>query len=200
MITTADDFYSYYARIQDENAPALAVLLPKDEPIYNINLNTRIIDTPDFLSVSADHRAETIYFQVDRFFDNVDLSTMTCVIRYVNAEGMGGIYPVPYYDITTLAKEDKMIFPWILDGKVAKSAGKVEYSIRFYHINLMTKTFTYSLNTRPSESLILYGMKEVSNEEQFQFEASEIEAIYDRINQINSWQDVYWIDLDREES
>jgi hypothetical protein len=29
-------------------------------------------------------------------------------------------------------------------------------------------------------------MKEISDEENFQFNASEIDAIYDRINQINS--------------
>lgn len=199
MITTANEFYSYYARIQDENAPSLAVLLPGEEPIYNVNLNTRVIDTPDFLSVSADHLSETIYFKVDRYFDNVDLTTMTCVIRYINADGEGGIYPVPYYDVTTLGKENKIIFPWVLDGKVAKKSGKVQYSIRFYKINLTDNTFTYSLNTKTSESLILYGMKEISGEENFQFNASEIDAIYDRINQINSWQDIYWIDLDGEE-
>ena len=69
---------------------------------------------------------------------------------------------------------------------VAKKSGKVQYSIRFYKINLTDNTFTYSLNTKTSESLILYGMKEVSGEENFQFNASEIDAIYDRINQINS--------------
>jgi len=36
--------------------------IPADEPIYNINLNTRVIDPPKFLGVEADHEAEAIFF------------------------------------------------------------------------------------------------------------------------------------------
>ena len=76
-----------------------------DEPIYDIDLNSRTIDAPEFLQFGdiGPDGTKTIYFCVDRFFDNVDLSTMFCVIQYQNANSniaQGGyIYPVPYFDI-----------------------------------------------------------------------------------------------------
>lgn len=80
MITTAAEYEQYLARIQDENAPSIAILLPSDERIYNVDLNSRKIEAPEFLSVEKDHHAECIYFMVDRFFDNMDLSNTVCVI------------------------------------------------------------------------------------------------------------------------
>ena len=69
MITTPRDYYNLYHRIQSENAPSLAVLLPTDEKIYNVDLNARTVEAPEYLSVEKDHRAETIYFKVNRFYD-----------------------------------------------------------------------------------------------------------------------------------
>ena len=77
MITTAAEYEKYLSQIYDVNPPTLAVLLPSSEPIYKIDLNKRTVETPDFLSVEKDHRAECLYFIVDRFFDNIDLSTTT---------------------------------------------------------------------------------------------------------------------------
>ena len=35
MITTAEDYYGLLYKVQDKNAPSIAVLLPTDEKIYN---------------------------------------------------------------------------------------------------------------------------------------------------------------------
>ena len=101
MITTAEEYNKYLYAIQDANRPVVALVLPHDEIIYRVDLNTRIIESPEFLSVETDHTAETIYFRMARFYENIDLTTMTCVIQYVNAEGKGGIYVVPYFDVET---------------------------------------------------------------------------------------------------
>ena len=58
----------------------------------NVNLATRTIDLSsggykDFLSVEKDHRAETIYFEVPRFFDDVDLTSKNIIIEYQNKDG-----------------------------------------------------------------------------------------------------------------
>lgn len=37
MITTAKEYYENLYRIQDKNPPSLAVLLPHDERIYEVN-------------------------------------------------------------------------------------------------------------------------------------------------------------------
>ena len=99
MITTPKEYYDLLYRIQDENKPSLAVLLPNDEKIYEIDMNSRKIEAPKYLSVELDHRAETIYFKVGRYYDNIDLANMTCVVQYINAKGEGRVYPVPFYDV-----------------------------------------------------------------------------------------------------
>ena len=59
--------------------------IPADEPVYKIDLETRDVETPEFLSVLEDHNAEVVWFKVDRFFDDVDLFGATCWIQYKNA-------------------------------------------------------------------------------------------------------------------
>jgi hypothetical protein len=109
MITTPQEYYSKLYLIQDTNKPSVAILAPSDEKIYNIDLSTRKIESPDFLSIKKDHMAETIYFTVDRYYDNIDLLETTCVVQYINADKEARIYAVPFYDITTF--EGKILFP-----------------------------------------------------------------------------------------
>jgi hypothetical protein len=49
--------------------------------------------------VQKDHNAETLYFILDRYYDNVDLATMSCIVQYQNASkdkaSSGYIYAVP---------------------------------------------------------------------------------------------------------
>lgn len=81
MISTAEEYFANLFKIKGSyNIPSLAVLLPRSENIYNIDLNSRTVEAPEFLSVLDDHASETIYFTVDRFFDNMDMSTTACVI------------------------------------------------------------------------------------------------------------------------
>ena len=132
MITTPKDYYSLYHRIQSKNPPSLAVLLPVNEKIRLIDLNSRTIDSPEYLSIEKDQRAEVIYFKVNRFYDFFDLAQAVCVIQYNNALGESRAYFVPYYDITTLEEDDMLLFPWEIDEEVTKSGGVVEYNVRFY--------------------------------------------------------------------
>ena len=105
MITTAEEYLQSLWKINDGNIPTRAILLPSDETIYEIDLNTRIIKAPKFLSVQKDHASETIYFLVDRMFGETDLSTTSCLIQYINADGIGGFQIVPFYDITTFSSQ-----------------------------------------------------------------------------------------------
>ena len=158
MITTPRDYYNLYHRIQSENAPSLAVLLPTDEKIYNVDLNARTVEAPEYLSVEKDHRAETIYFKVNRFYDFFDLTQAVCVIQYINALGESRAYVVPYYDIDTFSEDDMILFPWVIDGEATKAGGEIEYSIKFYKLTDTGKYYLYNLSTMPVKSKILYGM------------------------------------------
>ena len=107
MITTAEEYNAKLGLIQDANYPTQALLLPQDEFIYEIDLNTRIVKAPIHLGVEKDHTAETIYFITDRFFSGIDLANTSCLIQYVNAKGEGRFFPVPFYDTTTYSGRDE---------------------------------------------------------------------------------------------
>ena len=48
MITSAQEYFANLYRIQDQNPPTFALLLPSTEKIYDINLNARTIEAPEF--------------------------------------------------------------------------------------------------------------------------------------------------------
>lgn len=172
MITTARDYYNLYHRIQSENAPSLAILLPTDEKIYSVDLNSRTVEAPEYLGVEGDHRAEVIYFKVNRFYDFFDLTQSVCVIQYINALGESRAYVVPYYDIDTLSghddsegeQDDMILFPWIIDQEATKIRGTIEFNIKFYKLSDTGTQYLYNLSTLPAKSQILAGVKtEISN-------------------------------------
>lgn len=171
MITTPKDYYNMYHRIQSENPPGLAILLPTTEKIYKIDLNSKTIEAPEYLAIEKDHKAEVIYFQVNRFYDFFDLTQTVCVIQYINALGEFKAYPVPYYDIDTLSKHDSengeqddiILFPWIIDKEVTKVKGNIEFNIQFYLLNDTGTRFIYSLNTLSANSKILPGVNKNFN-------------------------------------
>ena len=85
-ITTSAEYLQHLYTIQDKNFPQLqATDIPSTEEKLIIDLNTRTITAPEFLSVTKDHNSETLYFMVDRYFDSVDLATMSCIVQYKNA-------------------------------------------------------------------------------------------------------------------
>lgn len=214
MITAEKDYLDLLYRIQDPNRRDKIIQLPADEPIYEIDLNSRHVEAPEFLSVEYDHNSETIYFSVDRFYDNIDLSTMFCVIQYQNANPdkskNGFIYPVPYFDIITKAKENKMLFQWAIQGPATAYSGTVTFSIKFYKISSIIqdsvngistskKVYDYVLNTQPAKSKVLHGLDIYATSENYHFDSTEVEAIYQRIEEIDRANTLYWTVLTDED-
>ena len=207
MKTASQEYYNLLHQIQDENAPSIAVLLPGSENIYEIDLNKRTIEAPEFLSVSRDHRAETIYFKCPRYFDNIDLTNLVCVVEYINANGDGRVYAVPYYDVDHFSTidieagidEPMILFPWCIDGEATKVGGEVTYAVRFYELNGTGTKMVYNLNTLTATSKVLYGI-EINDAD---FEESEDEANYlaTCLEQVMHYakkasdRDLYWINL-----
>lgn len=109
MITDPKEYYELLYLIQDRNNLQTSIgqippiPMPSTEQILKVDLNKRTIEAPTFLSMEKDHRAETIFFEVDRFFGPVDLALTTCIIQYQNNKKESRIYPVPYYD--TVSKQ-----------------------------------------------------------------------------------------------
>lgn len=200
MITTPEEYQKYLFRIQDQNSPEIAILLPSEERIYNIDLNKRSVDAPEFLSVQTDHYAETIYFKMNRYFDNMDLADTVGVVQFNNSgapkNGTDGyIYTIPFYDITTYAEEEKILFPWCISGIATQYTGIVTYAFRFYTLN-GDGELVYSLNTIPSQSKVLKGLDLITPENGNIniTDITETERIWSAIKNLEKWQDIYWIE------
>ncbi len=201
MITDPKEYYALLYKIQDTNPPQTATLLPSNEPMMTIDLNTRKIEAPTFLGVSTDHQSEIVYFRCARFFDNMDLTNCSCVIQYINAvrdkdnpEGEGRLYPVPFIDKETLADSDEIIIPWAVGYEATKTAGDIQFSVQFYKMNDDGTQYIYNLNTLPAKSKILDTII-TTQDEDYDFPTSVIEAIWDRLNVLEGDYELYWIDL-----
>ena len=159
------NFTSLLYKIQKSSSSVTApetIIIPSSAKLYDIDLKAREIHGPETLSVQSDHYAETVYFLVDRYYDNMDLAQTNCVVQYVSS-GNSYVYAVPFCDITTY--EGKMIIPWTISASATENSGTIKYFIRFYMIEgafnpdapstTEDAHFTYSLSTLPTTSTVL---------------------------------------------
>lgn len=124
MITTPSDYIKRLEAIQRSVNSTIEMVNLGTEPLFIINTDTREITVPPAmhqLGVVSDHNAETIYLQIDRYFDDVDLSQKTCVIQYINAADEKHLYPITEKYIDDA--KGKLTFAWKLSGNVTKAAG-----------------------------------------------------------------------------
>ena len=207
--------------LQNRYPPTIAYLPHADE-IYDINLNTRKINAPEFLSIQKDHKSKVVYFRVNRYYDHMDLSNTICVIQYItpgDETRVPHIYVVPFFDvmsdfnledITETSRDENyiygdynptMIFPWCIGAAATQVSGTLEYAIRFYKIKEETDgelKLVYSLNTLPAKSEILYGME--ADDEAMKLEYDQItDSKY--LNLIQQFQNskTYWQVIERQE-
>ncbi|MEE1084275.1 MAG: hypothetical protein UH850_11180 [Paludibacteraceae bacterium] len=177
MITDVSEFKQRLQSIQ-QNSSVVYTTLPSSEPRLIIDANSREISIPvefDFLAVKNDHKAETVYFEIDRYFDDCDLSEQTCVIQWSNS-GDEGIAPCTELDIETF--EGKIIFGWEITSDCTRLPGDISFSVRFYTIDELGN-FEYNFNTLPAQSKILdtlnaYGEKEPATPSSFQVLADRV--------------------------
>ena len=212
-IIKEQEFLSNLYAIQSLNPPSY-VLFPGTKKIYDIDLETRELNAPEFLSVSKDHDSETIYFRINRFHDYMDLSNTTCVIQYVTPDNKAHLYAVPFYDILTEKKNNTMIFPWCVDGNVTKYSGIVSFSVRFFIAeqtteqqesldeegnvvvnNVVKYNLVYNLATIPVTSEVKDGMEVSELESNFDISATAAEYLLTEIQKIKR-EGVYWDILD----
>lgn len=160
------------------------------------------------MSVEYDHAAETIYFKMGRFYDNMDLSTLTCIIQYINANGDARIYAVPFFDIETYAETQEMLIPWCIEGDATAFDGPVEYAIRFYKVDaeidgdgtIKSVKYIYNMNTLISKSKVLHGMPPMEASEPYKEDpesqvAKELLLLLQRVDRLENTWDIYWLEM-----
>lgn len=210
MITPKEEYESLLYLIQTSMPPAplKAVRLPSSEPVYAVNLDTRTIETPEYLSVKSDHVAETIWFKCPRYFDQYDLTNSVCIVEFINANKESKLYVVTNYYLDENDTDKQTIYiPWLIEGAATVAAGSIQYALMFYRCtedganwSSNNNKILYRLNTLPSTSKILNGIsgdaiKEFENPEY----ASEFEKIISRITELEKYLKdeyvLYWGEL-----
>lgn len=191
--------------------PQITNLLPADEQIFNIDLDTRTVDAPDILSVQFDHNAEIVYFRCPRYYDNMDLASTVCLVQYKNAPHVNehgktvqdtGFYWVPYYDISQYEDDPDnpgtliptILIPWAIGGLATNYSGTVTYSIRFYKMAPDGMTFLFNLSTRPKTGEVLHGF-EYTLSELGVFESEQSDVVYKNYSDLQRAMDTsttYW--------
>ena len=156
MITGSAEYKQYLANIANSyDPPNILIRIPVNEPIYQIDLNTRTVEVPKFLGVEADHDAEVIFFMMDRYYDNVDLADCIGVVQFKNARSEEYMYVIPAYDVKTIP--NKMIFGWNIQSPVTKYGGNVQFSFKFFKVDKTSGELLYELNTLVVRTRVLSG-------------------------------------------
>lgn len=188
-----DAVMALLAQLQ-ENSKTIVTVVPPDAEIIEVDLNKRVIDLnhsaySKFLSVERDHYAETVYFKVPRYFDDVDLLRMCCVVEYVNANGDARVAPIMVKDVTT--EPGYIIFGWCIHGDATRYPGKVRFAIRFFAIDLSKHEFVYSLRTQQATATVLYGIDEAITKQ----EGLSSQSVYDVVEALQEQAVVYWTNM-----
>lgn len=160
-ITTLEEYFCYIAYLRAINKKFTILPLEDDENFFIIDANSRKIEIPksfkdNGVAVQGDEIAEILYFKVDRFFDMDDLATKEAYIQWrapADKEGnrKEGVSIPWVYDANI--DPGHIIIGWPLSSEITENPGKVDFSVRFYHIpddeesTVYAGKLVYSLST-----------------------------------------------------
>jgi hypothetical protein len=128
MITTSEEYNSLLPRLKNPNKFIDLFCVPEDEPVYDIDLNSRTITAPQFVSVQFEHNAEIIWFKADRFYDNIDLYRGSCIIQYKDAALNEFYYAAPIVTGTEKYGNEVILIPWVISERVSSSPGVIYFA------------------------------------------------------------------------
>lgn len=197
MITTLEEYNNYYVNIINSHP----YKVNEGEPYIQINLNTRTIDMQNMmnLGVLGDHNAETLWFQVDRYFDTMDLLDTHIAIQCRNANPLpvdnNNLFVVNIgsakaqigtdaHNSGIFVPEDNkgiLRFPWTLTKPITEFNGTVEFSIRFFKLD--GDRIEYSLNTQPAQFNVCNSLN-IENTNYASLSASEWQDFYKKVDDI----------------
>lgn len=136
-ISTLDGYFQHLHEISLKD-PSL-IILPLDEEKFFIDGNSRKITVPQAFTkngvgVQGDHYAEYIYFEIDRYFENIDFGSpsITAVVEFVDANQQKHFTKawIKYTD----EKSSKVTIGWPITQDVTSKAGSIKFSVRLFEL------------------------------------------------------------------
>lgn len=136
-ISTLDEYFQHLHEISLKD-PSL-IILPLDEEKFFIDGNSRKITVPQAFTkngvgVQGDHYAEYIYFEIDRYFENIDFGSpsITAVVEFIDANQQKHFTKawIKY----TNEKSSKVTIGWPITQDVTSKAGSIKFSVRLFEL------------------------------------------------------------------
>lgn len=136
-ISTLDEYFQHLHEISLKD-PSL-IILPLDEEKFFIDGNSRKITVPQAFTkngvgVQGDHYAEYIYFEIDRYFENIDFGSpsITAVVEFIDANQQKHFTKawIKYTD----EKSSKVLVGWPITQDVTSKAGPIKFSVRLFEL------------------------------------------------------------------
>ena len=136
-ISTLDEYFQHLHEISLKD-PSL-IILPLDEEKFFIDGNSRKITIPQAfikngVGVQGDHYAEYIYFEIDRYFENIDFGSpsITAVVEFIDANQQKHFTKawIKYTD----EKSSKVLIGWPITQDVTSKAGPIKFSVRLFEL------------------------------------------------------------------
>lgn len=137
VISTLDEYFQHLHEISLKD-PSL-IILPLDEEKFFIDGNSRKITVPQAFTkngvgVQGDHYAEYIYFEIDRYFENIDFGSpsITAVVEFIDANQQKHFTKawIKYTD----EKSSKVTIGWPITQDVTSKAGFIKFSVRLFEL------------------------------------------------------------------
>ena len=158
-------------------------ILPLDEPVFEIDANTRAITVPSQfknIGVAGDNTAEIIFFSIDRFFDAIDFGApnIKAVIEWHRTTGNNqDSYVDEAYIKELTLKDNKVLIGWVIDDRITEEPGAIEFAIRLYI--QQGQEIIYSFSTSTAKVNIIKTLNFYATD--VEVEKSAIEQIKNRI-------------------
>ena len=155
-----DNIESFFGNLLEITALDKKYLrLPVDEPLFEIDANSRKIDVPsefksNGLSVQGDHLAETVFFSIDRYFDYMDLSTCDISINWKMGSETGRTHN---FIMNTDIIPGSIVFGWPVNKTITAKSGALSFAVEFCKKN-DDDEITYAFNTLASTINIKDGL------------------------------------------
>ena len=177
-ISTLDGYFQHLHEISLKD-PSL-IILPLDEEKFFIDGNSRKITVPQAFTkngvgVQGDHYAEYIYFEIDRYFENIDFGSpsITAVVEFIDANQQKHFTKawIKYTD----EKSSKVTIGWPITQDVTSKAGSIKFSVRLFELDADGNSYKRSFGT-------LIGQLVVNPSLDFAISKAEIDNIQGNLN------------------
>ncbi|MBE5925576.1 MAG: hypothetical protein E7270_01085 [Lachnospiraceae bacterium] len=170
----AEHYYDILKNFTIDYTPTWGYI-PLDEDRIVVDLDTREMFLPDsltdFIAMTNDHRSQTVYFEVDRYFEDVDLAGLTCCVEYVTPEDKENkvesrfrLYPITLKSMIKQGTTEKLLLAWNLGSEATSQAGVLSFALHFFKVNFETESLAYSLYTKPCFGNILEGLEAITSD------------------------------------